>query len=222
VSVEQPGKTDSGVPSASLPSEGFRGFVSIALTLYLLGFTLTVACNSSSGSSTLLRTVKSKLFSPWMVPLWLDIGFDERLTYGQIDDADYLIMVEPWESSGEDMSIRLPAKGASGVAAARWRQLASWLEPGMVPEDVAGLLPSAMAENLFDDVGAEDVRVRTMRVVLTDREEFSAEDAAEPQYAPVAVARVRRVAGSVQLLPVEQERDVAPVVTPSAEQGATP
>jgi hypothetical protein len=33
---------------------------------------------------------------------------------------------------------------------------------------------------------------------------------------------VRRVAGSVQLLPVEQERDVAPVVTPSAEQGATP
>ena len=196
--------------------------MSVALSLYFLGFVLTVACNSSSGSSTLLRTVKSNLFSPWMVPLWLDVGFDNRLTYGQIDDADQCVIVEPWENAGEAVGVRLPAAGATGVAAGRWRQLASWLEPGMVPEDVGGLLPTALAESLFDQVGSEDVRVRSLRVVMPEREEFAVEDNPQPRYEQVSVARVRRVAGSVQLLPVEEQRDVAPLVTPDADAGGTP
>lgn len=203
-------KAANGAPAGNGLGDVARGLVSIALCLYLLGFSLSVACNSGSGSSLLASTVKSKLFSPWMVPLWLDIGFDERLTYGQVDDADHVIEVQPW--SGGD-AVRFPQAGASGTAAARWRTLAGWLEPEMVPEEVAGLLPTAIAENLFDELGSEDLRVRVLRVVMPERSAF--EPSAEPAFEQAFAARVRRVAGSVQLLPVEEQRDVAPVVMPA-------
>ena len=213
-------KAANGAPAGNGLGDVARGLVSIALCLYLLGFSLSVACNSGSGSSLLASTVKSKLFSPWMVPLWLDIGFDERLTYGQVDDADHVIEVQPW--SGGD-AVRFPQAGASGTAAARWRTLAGWLEPEMVPEEVAGLLPTAIAESLFDELGSEDLRVRVLRVAMPERSAFVA--SAEPTFEQAFVARVRRVAGSVQLLPVEEQRDVAPVVTPTesaAGEGETP
>lgn len=203
-------KAAIGVPAGSGPGDVARGLVSIALCLYLLGFSLSVACNSGSGSSLLASTVKSKLFSPWMVPLWLDIGFDERLTYGQLDDADHVIEVQPWE--GGD-AVRFPQAGATGMEAARWRTLAGWLEPEMVPEEIAGLLPTAIAESLFDELGTDDLRVRVLRVAMPERSAFVA--STDPAFEQAFVARVRRVAGSVQLLPVEEQRDVAPVVTPA-------
>lgn len=212
-------KTANGAPGGSGLGDVARGLVSIALCLYLLGFSLSVACNSGSGSSLLASTVKSKLFSPWMVPLWLDIGFDERLTYGQVDDADHVIEVQPW--AGGD-AVRFPQAGASGMAAARWRTLAGWLEPEMVPEEIAGLLPTAIAESLFDELGSDDLRVRVLRVAMPERSGFVASE--EPAFEQAFAARVRRVAGSVQLLPVEEQRDVAPVVTPAqpaADQGET-
>lgn len=195
--------------------------MSIALCLYILGFALSVACNSGSGASLLASTVKSRLFSPWMVPLWLDIGFDEHLTYGQAEDADRVIEVQPW--AGGD-AVRFPRAGASGIAAARWRTLAGWLEPEMVPEEVAGLLPTAIAESLFDELGSDDLRVRVLRMAMPERAVFVAETHA-PSFEQAFAARVRRVAGTVQLLPVEEQRDVAPVVTPAQPatgEGDTP
>ncbi len=220
VSAQSAGKSDPKSPQAGLPSETVRGFVSLFLALYLLGCALTVAGNSGSGASLLVSTVKSRLFSPWMVPLWLDLGFDYRLTYGQLDDADHVIVVEPWDATAEAQAIRFPAAGSSGIAANRWRTLAGWLEPEIVPEEVAGLLPTAMAESLFDQLGSEDLRVRCLRFAMPERSTFDA--AAEPALEQATVARVRRVAGSVQLLPVEEQRDVAPVVSPASDQGGTP
>lgn len=220
VSAQPSRKTDPKSTPAGLPSEAFRGVVSILLSLYLFGCVLTVAGNSGSGSSLLVSTVKSKLFSPWMVPLWLDLGFDYRLTYGQLDDADHVIVVEPWNAAGEATTIRFPAAGSSGIAANRWRTLAGWLEPEAVPEDVSGLLPTAVAESLFDELGSEDLRVRCLRFAMPERSTFDA--AAKPSLEQALVARVRRVAGSVQLLPVEEQRDVAPVVSPTNDEGAMP
>lgn len=222
VSAQPPEKTALSRPAASLPSETFRGVVSILLSLYLLGLALTVAGNSGSGASLLVSTVKSRLFSPWMVPLWLDLGFDYRLTYGQLDDADHLLVVEPWDMAEGGKRLRFPAAGSSGIAANRWRTLAAWLEPETVPEDVAGLLPTAIAESLFEELGSEDLRVRCLRVPMPERSAFAAAEPAESTFERAAVARVRRVGGSVQLLPVEEQRDVAPVVSPAANEGATP
>jgi hypothetical protein len=191
--------------------------VTIALCVYLLGFVLTVACNSGSGSSTLARTVKTKMFSPWMVPLWLDLGFDYRLTYGQYDDADHVIEVAPWDAAGSAAAVRFPQAGSSGIAANRWRALAVALEPEALTEEMTGLLTASIAENLFDEIGEEDLRVRTLRARMPERREAEV-DADESPLEQAAVARVRRVAGSVQLLPVEQQRDVAPLVTPAGEK----
>lgn len=217
-----PGKTESGSVSSQLPSEGVRGIISILLSLYLLGFVLTVAGNSGSGASLFVRTVKSKLFSPWMVPLWLDLGFDYRLTYGQLEDADHLIVVEPWDGPIDGKTVRFPAAASSGVAAQRWRTLAGWLEPESVPEEVAGLLPTAVAESLFDELGSEDLRVRCLRVAMPERSAFSTAASGDRAVEQAAVVRVRRVAGNVQLLPVEEQRDVAPVVAPKTNDGAAP
>ncbi len=80
--------------------------ISVALAAYLIGLALTVAVNTGSGSSTLLRTLKTRLFSPWLVPLWLDLGFDHRLTYGQPDDADHTLLLGRF---GEEPAIRMPS-----------------------------------------------------------------------------------------------------------------
>ena len=55
---------------------------------------------------------------------------------------------------------------------------------------------------------------------MPERSTFDA--AAKPSLEQAMVARVRRVAGSVQLLPIEEQRDVAQVVSPTNDEGATP
>ncbi len=220
MSVPSSEKQGSEPSSSSLPSEVFRGLVSIAICLYLLGFALTVAGNSASGSSALVRTVKTKMFSPWMVPLWLDIGFDYRLTYGQFNDADHLIEVRPWSGDSETR-VQFPAAGSTSIAANRWRTFAAWLEPETVPEEFSGILPTALAESLFDEMQTEDLRVRSLRVAMPERANFSARDADDPpQLQQVSATRVRRVAGSIQMLPVEEQRDVAPLSTPQPAPSA--
>ncbi len=84
---------------------------------------------------------------------------------------------------------------------------------------MTGLLTASIAENLFDEIGEEDLRVRTLRARMPERREAEVDADESPlDLEQAAVARVRRVAGSVQLLPVEQQRDVAPLVTPAGEK----
>lgn len=209
--------TDGTVETPRLPGELFRGLVSIAICLYLIGFALTVAGNSASGSSVLVRTIKSRLFSPWMVPMWLDVGFDHRLTYGQFNDADHVLEIAPWGNTGRQDAVRYPPAGSAGIAANRWRRFAGWLEPQTVSESVAGILPTAVAESLFDDLGVDDLRVRSLRVTMPERSTFAAADSTDPAFQQAYIARVRRVAGGVQMLPVEERLELAPLATPASK-----
>jgi len=68
-----------------------RACATVFLAIYFTGLGLTVACNTSSGSSLLLSVVKGKLFSFWLVPPWLDLGFDYSFAYGQQADAAHYL-----------------------------------------------------------------------------------------------------------------------------------
>ena len=81
--------------AAAAPGETGRSVVSVLLVIYLVGLALSVAGNSASGTSALVRAVKGRLFAVWMVPAWLDLGFDTRLTYGLPEDGDHAIELRP-------------------------------------------------------------------------------------------------------------------------------
>ena len=193
-------------PGAQLP-ETARAAITVALAVVLLGLTLSIAGNSGSGNSALVRTIKGRLFSPWLVPMWLDLGFDYRLTYGQPDDADHLVEVRPTSGGDAGKTIRLPGP-AGGERGARWRRLARAIATAVDDPDRDGLLPTAVGRGLFDELGSQDVGLRVLRQPLPDRAAPAA--AAEPEEA--YAARVRVVGGEVQLLKSEARGDVAPLV----------
>ena len=195
-----------------LPSEAVRGGVTLLLALYLVGLLLCVAGNSASGSSALVRTIKTRLFSPWMVPLWLDLAYDTRLTYGTPDDADHFLELRPWNApaSATGATLRLPASGMRGERAARWRRLARAIVIGQDDADREGILPAAVAEGMFASMNAEDLSLRVLRTIPPDRavESAGGRGTIEQAYA----CRVRRVAGEVQLLPLPPAGEVAPLL----------
>ena len=217
--------------SAKAPSETVRSVVTALICLYLVGLMLCVVGNSTSGSSALVRTIKSKLFSPWMVPMWLDLGYDSKLTYGQPEDADHLVEVAVSEDSQHKLKqntnestgerIRFPSARMRGERAARWRRMAWWIARAEEDPDREGLLPAAMASGLFDDVGAEDLTIRVLRHLPVERAvhtsgDPSTDSAMPDEQAPgrfeqAYAARVRRVGGEVQLLQAEPKAAVAPL-----------
>ena len=180
--------------------------VTVTLAVYLVGLVLSIVGNTGSGSSAVVRTIKSRLFSPWMVPPWLDLGFDYRLTYGNDEDGDFSIEVRR-QGDGKTSPVRLPGR-LTGERAARWRRLARSI--AVEDTDRDGLLAAAVGRGMFDDVGAEDVTVRVLRTPLVDR--------GGPPPAPVQAssARVRMVGGELQLIRAEPRGEVAPLVRPDA------
>jgi hypothetical protein len=176
----------------------------VALSIYLVGLLLSIIGNTGSGSSAVVRTIKSRLFSPWMVPPWLDLGFDYRLTYGGDEDGDFSVEVRR-QGDGKAAPVRLPGR-LTGERAARWRRLARSI--AVEDTDRDGLLAAAVGRGMFDDVGAEDVTVRVLRTPLVDR--------GRPSPAPVQAssARVRMVDGELQLIRAEPRGEVAPLVRP--------
>ncbi|NDC63948.1 MAG: hypothetical protein EBZ59_08215 [Planctomycetia bacterium] len=179
--------------------------ITLALAAYLIGLVLSIAGNSGSGGSALVRTVKSRLFSPWLVPAWLDLGFDYRLTYGQPDDADHLVEVRRTDGDGATL---LPPAAGGGERAARWRRLARAVATSVDDPDRDGLLAAAIGRGTFDELGSEDVGLRVLRQPLPERS--GPASPAEPE--EVYAARVRVVGGEVQLIKVEARGDVAPLV----------
>lgn len=191
-------------------SDTSRAVVTVLLGIYLVGLVLTVAVNTTSGGSMLLSTIKARLFSPWMVPAWLDLGFDYRLTHGFDDDADHVLDVRRHDDPRGRERIRLP-DGIAGERAARWRRLARAVAAPTDGTDRDALLPTAIARGLFDDAGASDVVLRVMRLPLPDR----GTPAAEMQQA--FSGRVRLVGDEVQFIRQEPRGEVAPVVPRPAD-----
>ena len=194
-------------PAATPLSERTRAVVSVALAVYLVGLVLTIVGNTGSGSSAVVRTIKGRLFAPWMVPPWLDLGFDYRLTYGMDEDADYDLEIRR-QGDSKASPLRLPGR-LTGERAARWRRLARAMATVTDDSDRDGLLAAAVGRGMFDDLNAQDLIVSVVRTPLPDR--------GEPAAAPVKAysARVRMVGGDVQLIRSEARGEVAPLVRPA-------
>jgi len=198
------------------PSETVQAAATAALAIYLLGLLLTIAANSVSGSSALLRTIKGRLFSPWMAPAWLDLGFDHPLTYGAVDDTDHILEIRGW--SGDGQPIRRPGP-QSGERGRRWRRLARGIATAAL-EDAAAPLAAGVGRGGFGAVAAEDVTVRVLRRPLEDR----LAPPPEPRLLQAYAVRVRQVEGEIQLIELGGEAkrgELAPVVQGGAV-GAEP
>jgi hypothetical protein len=203
-------------PKRSSPrplSETVQAAASVALAIYLTGLVLTIAANSVSGSSALLRTIKSRLFSPWMAPAWLDLGFDHPLTYGAAEDADHILEVRGW--SREDTPIRRPGP-RSGERGRRWRRLARGIAAGVATETAAPLA-AGVGSGGFEAVGADDVTVRVLRRPLEDR----LAPPAEPRLLQAYAVRVREVDGELQLIELGGEAKRAELAPVLPATGAT-
>ncbi len=200
-------------PEPSAPSETVCAAVTVALGIYLVGLVLSMLGNTVSGGSPLVTTLKSRLFAPWMVPMWLDLGFDYRLTYGLDEDTDHVIEVWPFGTPQAATRIRLPA-GQTGEQPQRWRRLARAVVAAADDPDREALLPTAISLGLMDDIEHEDVFFQIMRQPLSERTGSHA----PPMQA--YAARVRLVDGEPQLIRQEPRGGVAPVVRPANAEGA--
>lgn len=194
-------------PSGELGETG-RGVATFCLAALLVGLLLAIVGNSASGSSALVRVLKGRLFSPWMTPLWLDLGHDTRLTYGLPEDGDHFLEIVP-VAPGAGRTLRVPADGDRSGRAARWRRLvraaAVAEEEGL---DRAGLLSTSLGAGLLDRAGADDVVVRFRRRVPAD----PTAPGDEPREETIHEGRVRRVDGEIQWIPLPPAEEVAPLV----------
>lgn len=193
-------------PAPRSPSELSRAVITVALAAYLVGLVLSIAGNTGSGTSALVRTIHGRLFAPWMVPPWLDIGFDYPLTYGAAEDGDHAVEVRRYGDRGP-APVRLPGT-LTGERAARWRRLARALAPAESGDDRDGLLVAAVGRGMFDELDDDDVVVSVVRTPLADR------GGPPPEPATVGSSRVRMVGGELQLVRSEARGEVAPLVRP--------
>jgi hypothetical protein len=187
-----------------------RAAITVAIGCYLVGLVLTMLGNTASGSSALVRTVKGRLFAPWMVPAWLDLGFDYPLSSGGAGAAGHALEVS-LQPPAASRAVRFPGS-RTGTQADRWRRLARAVADAADDADRGGPLAAAIGRGMFSTLGAEDVAVRVMRTPPPDR--GAPPRAAESAYA----ARVRSRDGELQLLRAEPRVEVAPLVVPAMEQ----
>lgn len=203
-------------------SERTMAVASVAIAFYLVGLVLTIAGNSVSGSSALVRTIKQRLFSPWMGPAWLDLGFDHPLTYGVPEDADHGIEIRRFEKRGDGATggpLRLPGD-RTGERAARWRRLARRIASSSIDE-TAVPLAAAVGQGGFDAVDAADVAVRVVRWPLEERQTSPQ----PPRPVKPYEARVRLVDGEIQLIELGGEAkrgELAPVLRDQPAGATTP
>ena len=190
---------------STVPSDAVRAAVTVALGVYLVGLLLTVLGNSSSGSSALVRTIKGRLFSPWLVPAWLDLGFEQHLTHGVPEDADHAVEIRRFGATRDEADVmRLPGD-AHGERAARWRRLARAIATGGAGDPA--VLAAAVGRGAFTDLDAQDVNVRVLRRPLPERD--GPPDDGTPRQ--VYAARVRLVDGELQLIGNEARGELAPL-----------
>lgn len=195
-----------GANDAGLAGPSLRGTATLLIALYLAGLALTVAGNTASGTSNLVDGLKTRLFSPWMVPAWLDLGFDTRLTYGLPEDGDHHLEVSTVGAAPR--VLRLPGAGERSERASRWRRMARAAALAEEGDEQAGVLPAAIGAGVFTLAGGSDLMVRIVRTVPPD---YAAATVAPSGTQMVAEARVRRIDGEVQMIPVKPAEELAPL-----------
>jgi hypothetical protein len=201
-------------PPKPTPSETVRAVVTCGLVLYLAGLFLALVGNTSSGTSALVRTIKSRIYAPLLVPAWLDLGFDNHMTWGTPADADHALVIGRKDEAAAGTTLRFPAAAGGGERAARWRRLARTIAAGEVAGEAPAVLATAAAAGTFATLGTTDVSLMVERTAPVAR------DAAVPPRPEAAYrARVRRVgddpqSGDIQLVKVEDRSEVAPLARP--------
>lgn len=208
MATPSPPPADSRRGSSPAATDALRAAVTVALGVYLVGLVLAILGNGSSGASALVRTIKGRLYAPWLVPAWLDLGHDHHLTYGLPEDADHAIELRPTTAAG---GLRFPDR-LTGERAARWRRLAAALAPAAEGDEQAVALAAAVAAGGFDDLGTDDVTLRVSRRQLPDRRGLPIPAGSSI----VTSARVRSVGGEIQLIKAGPPGEVAPLATPPA------
>lgn len=194
-------------------ADAVRAGLTVALALYLVGLALCVAGNSASGSSALVRTVKSKLFSPWLTPAWLDLGYDTRLTHGLAEDGDHRFEIRRLDDPAGPAPVILPGPAMRGERAARWRRLARATAVSERDPERESLLPAAVGQGMFAPWDTSDVSLRVVRHLPPDRRDVLdglADIAGRDEQA--SAARVRLVDGEVQLITSTPPAELAPLV----------
>jgi len=213
-----PRATRRAEPPSGRPSDAICALATVGIVFWLVGIALAIATNTTSGSSALLRTVKGRIFSPLLVPAWLDVGFDNRFTYGLPEDADHTLEVGPVPP--DDLPIEYPGPRL-GERAARWRRLARTIAVGGADGD-GSPVAAGVGRGGFALAGRDDVNVAVFRQPQPSRDDVAAPSDAER----VSAARVRRVAGDVQLIKDEARGELAPLVprraTPTPAPEPTP
>lgn len=196
-------------PPSPVSSDTVRAVVTCGLVLYLAGLMLALAGNTSSGASALVRTIKSRIYAPLLVPAWLDLGFDTHLTWGTPADADHALEIGPRAAGGDGATVRFPDRGVRGERAARWRRLARAIAAGDAAGETPAVLATAAAAGTFATLRTDDVNLRVVRMPPGDRDTPVAPDP-EQAYR----ARVRRVGDGVQLIMAEDPSELAPLAGP--------
>ena len=188
-----------------------RACATVFLAIYLTGLSLTVACNTSSGSSLLLSVVKGKLFSFWLVPPWLDLGFDYFLTYGQQADATHYLELR---KHGAENWLRLSGPNVNDRQSIRWQRLLRSVIAGEEESGREGLLAEGFSGAVFTVCESDDI---DLRILVQPRPERQ-----QPTDIPNPVVlyevRVRKLAGGdIQLIKSESRREMAPVISRSSD-----
>lgn len=201
-----PGKSET---VGEIP-ESIRGPATLLIVVYLVGLFLCLAGNTPSGTSLLVETLKDRCFSPWMVPLWLDLGHDTRLTYGLPEDADHHLEIRPASSAGGRPTppLRFPTVKDRSERGSRWRRLAKAAALAEEDPEQAGVLSAAIGAGLFAAASQEDLEVRVVRDVPPDYDTLPAPIRAET----ALEVRVRRIDGDLQLIPMPPAEEVAPLI----------
>jgi hypothetical protein len=200
----------AAAPGAGMPGDTLRAVATALLTLYLVGLGLCVVTNTSSGTSALLGGIQERLFAPWMVPAWLDLGHDTYLTYGIPEDGDHHVEIVPRGAGAR--AIRLPEARDRSGGAARWRRLArAWAVAEEEGDEVAGPLAEAIGAASLDLAGTDDVVVRLRRTIVPERAA-----AAAPTVDTVVSGRARVVGdgaeAELEWIPMPPAEELAPLV----------
>jgi hypothetical protein len=196
-------------PTSPVPSDTVRAAVTCGLVIYLAGLLLALAGNTTSGTSALVRTIKGRIYSPLLVPAWLDLGFDNHLTWGTPADADHTLEIGRRDAGPTGTALRFPNRDVRGERAARWRRLARAIAAGDAAGETPAVLATAAAAGLFATLQADDVSLRVVRTPPGDRDTSVA-----PRPEQAYRARVRRVSDAVQLIKADDPSELAPLTRP--------
>ena len=157
-----------------LPSSGVRTALSLLLVVHFLALFVAVASNAGyvSPLRRAFRNVPGVV--TYLQSLHMDLAYNYHLTYGESIDTDHFAQVEVnWKgkSSPEATLLELPDVSIQpGIRRGRYFNLTRAMSSRSEVEEIAGLLPLAIAQRLLveNDVADGTHRFRCRRHYMLD------------------------------------------------------